>query len=57
VRDLRALDRARKNSLIGKADVLPDTLPEPSNRFQRSQVRGWTVALEGDLELVAVQSS
>ena len=30
VRDLRALDRARKNSLIDKADVLPDTLPEPS---------------------------
>ena len=24
------LDRARKNSLMDKADVLPDTLPEPS---------------------------
>ena len=29
VRDLRALGRARKSSLI-RADVFPDTLPEPS---------------------------
>lgn len=28
VHDLRALDRARKNSLIDKADVVPDNLPE-----------------------------
>jgi hypothetical protein len=30
VRDLRAVDRARKNSLIDKADVRSDSLPEPS---------------------------
>jgi len=30
VRNLRALDRARKNSLSDKAGVFPDTLTEPS---------------------------
>jgi Family of unknown function (DUF6527) len=30
VREIRALDRARKTSLIYEADVLPNSLPEPS---------------------------